>query len=38
VDLRAGYRSSGGSDDEGEEECADILVAQEVAKRGAKEG
>jgi len=38
VDLKEGYRSSGGSDDEGEEECADVLVAREVKKRGAKEG
>jgi len=38
VELKEGYRSSGGSDDEGEEECADVLVAKEVEKRGAKEG
>jgi hypothetical protein len=38
VELKEGYRSSGGSDDEGEEECADVLVAREVEKRGSKEG
>jgi hypothetical protein len=38
VELKEGYRSSGNSDDEGEDECADVLVAREVEKRGAKEG
>ena len=32
------YKDEVMSDDEGEEECADVLVAREVEKRGNKEG
>lgn len=38
VELKEGYRTGGSSDDECEEECADVLVAREVEKRGTKEG
>lgn len=38
VSLKEGYLSGANSEDEEEEECADWIVAREVAKRGAKEG
>lgn len=38
VQLKEGYRSGSSSDDECEEECADVLVANEVERRGTKEG
>lgn len=39
VELKEGYRQGTlSSDDEEEEECADVLVAREVEKRGTKEG
>ena len=38
VSLKEGYRSERGSDDESEEESADLLIAKEVERRGAKEG
>ncbi len=38
VRLKEVYRSQRGSDDESEEESADVMVAKEVERRGAKEG
>lgn len=38
VSLKEGYRSGSASDDEDEEECADVIVARELDRRGAKEG
>lgn len=38
VELKTGYRSGSASDDEAEEECADVIVEREIAKRGVKEG
>lgn len=38
VELKEGYGSASGSDTEDDEESADILVAKEVERRGAKEG
>jgi hypothetical protein len=38
VSLKEGYRSGSASDEEDEEECADVIVARELDRRGAKEG
>ena len=38
VELKTGYKSGSASDDESEEECADVVVEREIAKRGVKEG
>ena len=38
VELKTGYQSGTTSDDEAEEDSADVVVEREITKRGVKEG